>query len=173
VPFRPAATGEILVALDTRSAQLGAEVAADLVESLGGPADDVERVEADDRLGRLGAQGGVDPLGAVGRHVRDQLGPLGTEGVEERLDGGGVTTGRRPEGPPGVVVGDRRQVAVPPAVGDLVDPDPGDPIVAVGAAQRMGHHPFDPGGHRPPRHPQPPPRSSARPSRRRCPRRPE
>ena len=80
--------------------------------------------------------------------------PSGPEGVEKGVDGGGVTTRGSPKESAGVVTGHRRQVAVPSAMGDLVDADTGDTVEAVGAAQGVGHHPFDHRGHRPPRHPQ-------------------
>jgi hypothetical protein len=105
-----------------------AQAAADLVEGLGGPADHVERVEADDRLGGLVTDRSVDPLGPVGGDVGDLGGPLGAQSVEERFDRGNVTAGRSPDQPSGVVIGHRCQITMSLAMRDLVDPDPLHPV---------------------------------------------
>ena len=70
--------------------------------------------------------GGLDGLLVAGRHVdRDRLDrpPAVAEFVEERLQGGGVATGLGPHDRAAAVVGDAGQVALPLAVGDLVDAD--------------------------------------------------
>jgi hypothetical protein len=54
----------------------------------------------------------------------------------------------------GVVIGHCGQIAVPFAVGDLVDPDPGHPVQQVGAAGGVSDDAFHDPGHRPPRDPQ-------------------
>jgi len=51
--------------------------------------------------------------------------------VEEAVQRGLVVAGRGPDQPAGVVVDHHRQVAVPLAVGDLVDPDAAQPLQAV------------------------------------------
>jgi len=51
-------------------------------------------------------------------------GPLGAQLVEERPHRVGVTALSRPHQPAGVVIDHHRQVPVPLAVGDLIDPDP-------------------------------------------------
>ncbi len=111
----------------------------------------MERVQADGRLGCLGPHRGMDPLSPVGRHVGDAGGPFGAEGVEERLHRRLATARRRPDQPAGVVVDHHGQVAVPLAVGDLVDPDPSHPLQQVPRADRSGHDSLDDRGHRPPR----------------------
>jgi len=47
--------------------------------------------------------------------------------------------GRGPDQPAGAVIDDHRQVAVPFAVRDLIDPDPPQPVQAVGARNEIGH----------------------------------
>ena len=113
-------------------AQLAGHAAAQLVQLLPGPLDDVERVQADLRLRRLLADHRVDPVRPVGGHVRQQPGPLLAEGIEERRHGGLAASLADPRDPPGVVVGDDDQVlAAALAPGLLVDPDPAQPVQPV------------------------------------------
>ena len=116
------------------------------VDRFVGPAHEVERVEADRRLGH-GAAGGVP---VDGRHVhRHRLDPgtsFRAEGVEEPLQ----CLLRSPFGDPddtaGVVVGDHGQVAVPALVGDLVDTDvaqPIEPAVIEPFGDDASHDPLD------------------------------
>ena len=55
-------------------------------------------------------------------------------------------TGRGPHEPAGVVVDDDHQVLVAAPVGDLIDPDAGEPVEGVDRSSRVGH---DAGGDRP------------------------
>ena len=91
-------------------AQLPGDPAAQLVQPLICPLDDVERVQADLRLRCLLAHDRVDPVRPVGGHVGQQPRPLLTEGAEERLHGGLAASLADPGDPPGVVIGDDDQV---------------------------------------------------------------
>ena len=77
-------------------------------------------------------------------------GSLRAEEIEELLQGRPVMPGRRPHQPARVVVDDDHQILVTAAIGDLVDPDPHQPI------ERIPHRPgidHDPAGDRPHRAP--------------------
>jgi hypothetical protein len=118
--------------------RVGLARAAIVVRCLGGPGDDC----------------GVDPLRPVGRHMRDLPGPFGSKSIEERLHRRPVTARGGPDQSAGVMVGDRGQVALPFAVGDLVDPDTGHIGEEIPAVESISDDPFDHSGHRPPRHPE-------------------
>jgi hypothetical protein len=95
-----------------------------------------------------------DPVSHVGGHVGQVGGALGAELVEEHPEGGVVAAGAGPHQPAGVVIDNDDQVAVPALVGDLVDPDPAQPVEPVDASVDVG---VDAGDDRPdgaPRDPQ-------------------
>jgi hypothetical protein len=81
----------------------------------------------------------------IDRHRPDQPAPLWPQRPEERGSGLFAATACRPHQPAGVVVGDAHQVPVAFAVGDLIDPDPGEPILSVAGAGGGVHSddPFD------------------------------
>lgn len=62
--------------------------AADLIERVGGPFDDVERIGHPDRGRAPLGDDGVDEVGAIGADLGDQLAALVAEEVEELVDGG-------------------------------------------------------------------------------------
>jgi hypothetical protein len=68
-------------------AQFTGQAAARALQGLPGPLDDVERVQADQRLRRLLADHAVDPVRAVDGHVRQQPRPLLAEVSEELAQG--------------------------------------------------------------------------------------
>ena len=92
----------------------------------------------------------LDDAGDPVSHVSADVGQLGAallaELVEEHVEGGVVAAGAGPHQRAGVVVDDDDQVAVPALVGDLVDPDPAQPIEAVHDGVDIG---VDPGDDRP------------------------
>ena len=69
-------------------------------------------------------------------------------------EGGGVTAGRGPHQPAGVVVDDHGQVRVAALGGDLVDPDPAQPVKPVAGRLRVGGDARDDPADGRPRHPQ-------------------
>ena len=98
----------------------------------------MERVQAQ-RGVLAGGQGAVtDPFGRIRADQADLAGPLGPEEIEELLQGGPVVTGLGPHQPAGVVIDDDHQVAVAAPVGDLVDPDPGEPIEGISHRPGIG-----------------------------------
>jgi hypothetical protein len=102
-------------------------LAADLVQRVGGPADDVEGVQAQHGLGAAAGERVGDPGGRI-RADQAELGrAVLAERVEEAVQRGLVMAGRGPDQPAGVVVDHHRQVAVALAVGDLVDADAPQP----------------------------------------------
>jgi hypothetical protein len=106
-------------------------LAADLVQRVGGPADDVEGVQAQHCLGAARRDGVGDPVGGVRADQAELARAVLAERVEEAVQRGLVMAGRGPDQPAGVVVDHHRQVAVPLAVGDLVDADAAQPLQAV------------------------------------------
>ena len=88
----------------------------------------------------------ADPLGGVGADQLDTTGPLRAEEIEELLQGGPVVTGRRPHQPTRVVIDDDHQVLVATPIGDLVDPDPHQPVERIPHRSGIDH---DPAGDRP------------------------
>jgi hypothetical protein len=121
-------------------------LAAHFVEGVGGPLDHVERVGALHR-GRaaLGDDLG-DPVGLVGRHMRDRGTAFGAEQVEESPQSGPVSTGRGPHQSTRIVINHDRQVAVSTLVGDLVDADAGQSVQPIPKGFDTGP---DPGNDRP------------------------
>ena len=73
-----------------------------------------------------------DPVRHVGRNVGEQRSAFVAELVEEDFKCGVGAPGR-PTPEAGVVVDHHDQVAVPALVGDLIDPDPAQPIEAIDA----------------------------------------
>src|SRR3954452_10999649 len=87
-------------------------LAADVVEGLGGPLDDVEGVGAADRVRTPVGDHGADPVRAVGTDVGDLGAALLPEGVEEPVEGGLLLSVSGPHQLPGVVVDHHRQGTV-------------------------------------------------------------
>ena len=105
------------------AAQSVPQATTGLVHSFGGPLDDVERVQTQHGLWRTLRHRRMNPLRSIGRDVSQQLRPLGAQFVEELADHLGVAALPGPHQPSGVVIDHAGQVALPLAVGDLVDPD--------------------------------------------------
>src|SRR5207249_4979717 len=79
---------------------------------------------------------------------------FGTQQGEELRQGGLRAALGQPQHPPGGVIHHHRQVLVATLVGDLIHPDAGDPVQAIGAGGvRLGHHPGDDGPDRGPADP--------------------
>jgi hypothetical protein len=74
--------------------------------------------------------------------MRELLGAVGPEDVEEPGDGRGVAARLRPDQVPRIVVDHHGQVLLALAVADLVDPDPGQPREPVGDRVHVGTDPF-------------------------------
>lgn len=83
-------------------------------------------------------------------------GPLGAQGIEERVHTRLITPCPGPDQAATVVVDDHHQVTVPAPVGDLIDPDPGQPVqtVTTGSSRQLRGHPRHHRPDRPPRTPQ-------------------
>ncbi len=94
-------------------------------------AHDVERVQAQRGVLTRGQGAVTDPLGRIRADQPDTTGSFGSEEIEELLEGGPVVTGLGPHHPAAVVVDDDHQVLVSAPVGDLVDPDPGEPVEGI------------------------------------------
>src|SRR3954471_12030786 len=111
-------------------------VAADLVDGAGAEADDVEGVKAD--LGRRyrGADGALVLAADVDRDRPDRLLAV-AEFVEEGLQGRAVAPWLGPHDRACGVIGDRGQVAVMAAIGDLVDAD-ADELVEPAIIEMIG-----------------------------------
>jgi len=88
-----------------------------------------------------------DPLGAVGADQGDHGGSLLAQQVEEAVERLLVPPDGSPYQPPGVVVDDDGQVAVPLLVADLVDPDPDQATERIVGRPSVGHHPGDDRSH--------------------------
>ena len=73
----------------------------------------------------------TDPLRGVGADQANPGCPLGAEEIEELLQRGPVVAGGGPHQPAAVVVDDDHQVLVAAPVGDLVDPDPHQPVERI------------------------------------------
>jgi hypothetical protein len=126
---------------------------AGLGQGLVGPFHDVERVGPADGAGAGAGHDRGDPLRAIGRHVGDRRAAFRAERVEESLQGGHVLARCGPHQSPGVVIDDHHQEQLPTPVGDLIDPDPAQPLEPVD--QRVDVGP-DPGDDRPDRAPRDP-----------------
>ena len=96
----------------------------------------MERIGAAHRVrGPLGDDPG-DPVGHISRNVGEQRRAFGAELVEEHVQRGVVAARAGPHQPAGVVIDDHDQIAVPALVGDLVDPDPAQPVEAIDGRRR-------------------------------------
>ena len=76
----------------------------DLVESVGGPLDDVERVGALDRVRAPFGDDLGDPVGLISRHLSECGAAVWPELVEEAAQGGAIPARRGPHQPAGVVI---------------------------------------------------------------------
>ena len=116
--------GELGLAL---AARLVPDLAADLVQRVGGQLDEVERVVADAGVGAALADRSGDPRGHVAGDELDLVAALFAEQIQELLDRLAVPAGAGPHQPAGVVVDDDGEVSLPLADRDLIDPDPLEP----------------------------------------------
>ena len=114
----------------------------------------VEWVGAQDGGGTAGRDHPGDPGGRVGADQPDLLASLRTKRVKEAAQRRRVVAGRGPHQPASVVVDHHGEVAVALLVGDLVDPDPGQPLQPVAGLLGIGDHAGNDPPHRRPRHPQ-------------------
>src|SRR5664279_49235 len=73
--------------------------------------------------------------------MRQHSGPGLPERLEELGQGVLVPALMSPHQPPGVVVDHARQIPVPLTIGDLVDPDPAEPVELIDLAGQVLHHP--------------------------------
>jgi hypothetical protein len=96
---------------------------------------------------RVGAAHGVrgaagldpgDPVRHFGRDVGQLGGAFGAELVEEDVQSGVVAARSRPHQTAGVVIDHDDEVAVAALVGDLVDPDPAEPVEPVNSSVDIG-----------------------------------
>ncbi len=97
-------------------------VAANLVGRAAGEPADVERVKADLGVGDRGANRALVLAAHVDQDRTDRVAAV-AELVEEGLQGGAVASGAAPHDRARAVVGNAGEVALPAAVGDLVDAD--------------------------------------------------
>ena len=152
---RPAGTLERFgVAGVGKLAELLPQVASDLVEGVADQFHEVEHISAHDGLGSvaLGLDGGQVRRSEVHRDRCELGGTLGSEVVEELVEGLGVFAFGPPDDPTPVMVDDQGQVLVVLPPGDLIDPDTEQAIQAA-RFQLGGHDPFAGPAHGPPRHP--------------------
>ena len=96
-------------------------VAADLIQGVAGPGDDVERVGAPDRVRAVQGDLIGDPLCRVSPDVSDRCATALTQGGEEAVEGLAVPSRGGPDQAAGVVVDHDRDVAVALVVADLND----------------------------------------------------
>jgi hypothetical protein len=121
-------------------ARLVPDLAADLVQRVGGGLDDVKRVQADQGVGAaLGDRPG-DPVGVIAGDELDVGRSARCPAVQERLDRVAIAAGVRPDQATGVVVDDDDHVALALGGGDLVDPDPLEVGQRVAPCALVGHH---------------------------------
>ena len=85
-------------------------------------------------------------LWKFGRDQTDLGSPFRAEEIEELLESVLVVAGFGPHQPTGVVIDDDHQILVAAPVGDLVDPDPFEPVEGIGDLACVGD---DAGGDRP------------------------
>lgn len=95
----------------------------------------MERVQAERGVLASGQGAVADPLGRIRADQADLGCSFRSEEIKEPLEGGPVVAGGGPHQPAGVVVDNDHQVLVAAPVGDLIDPDPGQPI------ERVPHRP--------------------------------
>jgi len=109
--------GELLV---TGAAGFVPDLAADLIQGIGGGLDDMKRIQGDDRVrAALGDRPG-DPVGVIAGHVLDLRAALLTQHIQELLDRFAVPAIRCPHQPAGVMIDDDGQVLVAFADRDLI-----------------------------------------------------
>ena len=95
-----------------------------------------------------------DPVGHISRNMGYLGCSLFSKFVEEHVQCGLRPAGSGPDETAAVVVDNDDQVAVPPFVGDLIDPDPTQTSEAVDSGLDVIVDPCDDRPDRPPRHPQ-------------------
>ncbi len=123
-------------------------------ESIVGQLDQVERVHALSEVRRLVVRRQLVGPAHVEADALQPGQPLVAQLVEEGLqDAVVLALADTDDGTLAVVIGHHGQVAVPFAIGDLVDPDPVE-VVRRGVVDSLGHHVDDDLGHRLPRDPQ-------------------
>ncbi len=129
------------------------DLTTNLVESIGGPRHDVERIETQPRLRTVTLDYVFDPGGSICADQCQPRAPFRTQGVEEPGQGRFVTTSGGPHEPSAIVVHDHNQVLVTSAVADLIDADP--PQAGQTIHRRFGfrRHARDDGADGPPGHP--------------------
>src|SRR5205807_4404602 len=101
------------------------------VERVDRPGDDVEGIGTAHCLRRAAGDDPGDPVGHVRRNMGELGGAVGTELIKEHVQRGVVASGTSPHQPAAVMVDNHDEIAVPPLVGDLVDPDAPQPVEAV------------------------------------------
>src|SRR3954466_10300537 len=105
------------------SAGLVPDLAADLVERVGGQLDDVKPAQTDRGVRAVRGDGTRDPLRHVARHQLKLGAAVLAEPRQERLDGRAVTARSGPDQPDAVVVDHHGEVALPAADRDLIHAD--------------------------------------------------
>ena len=108
------------------------DLAAQLIQGVGRPGDDVERVHAEFGVGAVLLDGVGDPGAGVGADQPDLCAALRTEQVEELGEGWLVATRGGPEQPTAVMIDDDRQVSLTPAITGLVDADAPQALEGIG-----------------------------------------
>ena len=120
------------------------------IERFDRPRDNMERIRAADRVRSPLRDDAGDPVRHVSRNMGQQRGSFGAEFVEEHFQGGVVAARSGPHELAAVMVNDDDQVSVAALVGDLVDPDPAQPVQSVNGRVDVGVHARDDrsdGGH--------------------------
>jgi hypothetical protein len=116
-------------------------LAAHLVESLGGPRHDMERIRCPHRVRAPIVDHLGDPLRAVGRDVCDLRAALGSEQVEEPAQRGLVPPRTRPHQLPGVVIHHHRQIPMTTLIRSLIGSYPAQirqPVDRLGRVAGLG-----------------------------------
>lgn len=151
LPERPArALQPARPGLVARPAGLVPDLAPHLVERVTGQGDD----EAERRLRALLAHGAGDPLAHIAGDELELRFPLAAQLLEEAGDRLLVAPVGRPDQSAAVVVDDTGDVALALAIGELVDPDPAQPLQPVTAPRLLvSDHPLNDPAHRQPGEP--------------------
>jgi hypothetical protein len=123
----------------------------DLVERVGHPFDDVERIQADRGVLTAQTDDVADPLLGIAENQPDPGRSLVAEQVKEPLERLLVVPLGRPDQPAGVVVHDHGQVAVAALVGDLIDTDPAEPVERIDRSSGLVDHASNDRSHGDPR----------------------
>src|SRR5260370_8082255 len=124
------------------------DLAADLVQRVGGTLDRVEGIQADGGIGAVLLDRDQDPLGTVTADVGELGAALVAEQLEEAVHHLATAALSRPDQPATGVIDDQRQVALPSAPADLVDADPPQSIQTVVVPRGLVHHAADDPAHR-------------------------